>query len=73
LATLKGLGFSHATDWVNEVLGFSPRGNLFSIACIPSVAKAGYAFGPLAARLKPCPFKEASFSAAFLVVPEDQQ
>jgi hypothetical protein len=61
LAALKGRGFSHATGWVNEVLGFSPRGNLFSIACIPSAAKAGSVFGPLGGTSKAVPFQRSEF------------
>jgi hypothetical protein len=39
------------------MLGFSPGGNVFSMICIPSAAKAGSRLGDFVARLKPRPFK----------------
>jgi hypothetical protein len=48
-------------DSKKEMLGFSPGGNVFSMICIPSAAKAGSRLGGFVARLKPCPFKSTAF------------
>ena len=54
---LKGHGFSRAASRRRELPGFSPRGTISSIVCIPSAAKAGNILEAFAVRLKPCPFK----------------
>jgi hypothetical protein len=43
------------------MMGFSPGGEVFSMICIPSAAKAGSRLGDFMARLKPCPFKSTEF------------
>ena len=56
-AALKGCGFSRAIRPAIELLGFSPRGKVFSTICVPSAAKAAIQFRCFVARLKPRPFK----------------